>query len=327
MPRSTMPVRGLRDTAPFHWDGIPGDPYGGINSANIRRRVPPNSHVDVPESTTRHVIDGGLAATMHLEGDKTVNDEGKIGALSAAERDDMAKFLLNVPYPPAQRRAYNNELSERAQEGFELFHIKGDVGGTPGANLCGNCHRMPFWVSSNTPGSGMDAPTWRGAYDRFLILPQGRLNIIDFPFYRRVAEQGIPERSVWQFTWGGRRAFDPVWDMVLEGSTGFSGSFARQVTLNKSTANEKLTGDLLDALEASATEGGVVLQVEGAFIANAKATPVTFQFNGAYIQTDGDRKSFTRKQLAALAVEGKFIGTFTGRHGENADYDHPQPAL
>ena len=327
MPRSTMPVRGLRDTAPFHWDGIPGDPYGGINSANIRRRVPPNSHVDVPESTTRHVIDGGLAATMHLEGDKTVNDEGKIGALSAAERDDMAKFLLNVPYPPAQRRAFDNELSERAQEGFELFHIKGDVGGTPGANLCGNCHRMPFWVSSNTPGSGMDAPTWRGAYDRFLILPQGRLNIIDFDFYRRITAEGIPERKMWQLTWGGRRAFDPVWDMVLEGSTGFSGSFARQVTLNKSTANEKLTSDLLDALEASATEGGVVLQVEGAFIANTKATPVKFQFNGAYIQTDGDRKSFTRKQLAALAVEGKFIGTFTGRHGENADYDHPQPAL
>ena len=327
MPRSTMPVRGLRDTAPFHWDGIPGDPYGGINSANIRRRVPPNSHVDVPESTTRHVIDGGLAATMHLEGDKTVNDEGKIGALSAAERDDMAKFLLNVPYPPAQRRAFDNELSERAQEGFELFHIKGDVGGTPGANLCGNCHRMPFWVSSNTPGSGMDAPTWRGAYDRFLILPQGRLNIIDFDFYRRITAEGIPERKMWQFTWGGRRAFDPVWDMVLEGSTGFSGSFARQVTLNKSTANEKLTSDLLDALEASATEGGVVLQVEGAFIANTKATPVKFQFDGAYIQTDGDRKSFTRKQLAALAVEGKFIGTFTGRHGENADYDHPQPAL
>ncbi|MFP6762615.1 MAG: hypothetical protein VB858_03325, partial [Planctomycetaceae bacterium] len=35
MPRSTMPIRGLRDTAPFHWDGIPGDPYGGNNSANI----------------------------------------------------------------------------------------------------------------------------------------------------------------------------------------------------------------------------------------------------------------------------------------------------
>jgi len=326
MPRSTMPVRGLRDTAPFHWDGIPGDPYGGINSANIRRRVPPNSHVDVPESTTRHVIDGGLAATMHLEGDTTVNDEGKIGALSAAERDDMAKFLLNVTYPPAQRRAFDNELSERAQEGFELFHIKGDVGGTPGANLCGNCHRMPFWVSSNTPGSGMDAPTWRGAYDRFLILPQGRLNIIDFPFYRRVAEQGIPERSVWQFTWGGRRAFDPVWDMVLEGSTGFSGAFARQVTVNQTTAKSTITSSLLDALESTAHEGGIVLQCEGVILKDDKTLPVMLQFSGGYKSVKGEQ-TYSRAQLLEMAAEGNFIGTFTGRHGENADYDHPQPAL
>ena len=93
----------------------------------------------------------------------------------------------------------------------------------------------------------MDAPTWRGAYDRFLILPQGRLNIIDFPFYRRLAEQGIPERSVWQLSWGGRRAFDPVWEMVLEGSTGFSGAFARQVTVNQTTAKSTITSSLLDA--------------------------------------------------------------------------------
>jgi len=327
MPRSTMPVRGLRDTAPFHWDGIPGDPYGGNNSANIFKRVKPNSRADVPESTTRHLIDGGLATTMAMDGDTTKNDEGKAGLLSKGERDDMAKFLLNVTYPPAQRRSFDNELSERAREGFELFHIKGNLEGKPKPNVCGDCHRMPFLVSSNTPGTGMDAPTWRGAYDRFLILPQGRLNIIDFDFYRRITAEGIPERKMWRLSWRGLKRFDPVWDMVLEGSTGFSGSFARQVTLNKSTANEKLTGELLDALEASATEGGVVLQVEGAFIENTKATPVTFQFNGTYVQTDGNRKSFTRKQLASLAAEGKFIGTFTGRHGANADYDHPQPAL
>jgi hypothetical protein len=327
MPRSTMPVRGLRDTAPFHWDGIPGDPYGGNNSANIFKRVKPNSRADVPESTTRHLIDGGLATTMAMDGDTTKNDEGKAGLLSKGERDDMAKFLLNVTYPPAQRRSFDNELSERAREGFELFHIKGNLEGKPKPNVCGDCHRMPFLVSSNTPGTGMDAPTWRGAYDRFLILPQGRLNIIDFDFYRRITAEGIPERKMWRLSWRGLKRFDPVWDMVLEGSTGFSGSFARQVTLNKSTANEKLTGELLDALEASATEGGVVLQVEGAFIENAKVTAVTFQFNGTYVQTDGNRKSFTRKQLASLAAEGKFIGTFTGRHGANADYDHPQPAL
>lgn len=332
MPRSTMPVRGLRDTAPFHWDGIPGDPYGGNNSANTRRHVAPNSSVDVPESSTRHLIDGGLASTMAMVGDTTKNDEGKAGALSAAERDDMAKFLLNVTYPPAQRRSYTNVLSKKAATGFELFHIKGDAGGTPGANHCGDCHRMPFWVSTNTPGSGMDAPTWRGAYDRFLILPQGRLNIIDFDFYRRVAEEGIPERRVWQFSWGGRRAFDPVWDMVLEGSTGFSGSFARQLTLNKSTAREKLTEDLLDALEHSSSEGGVVLQVEGVFLGRAKSTPVKLQFDaqfngGTYVENDGQRRPISREKLVSMASDGKFIGTFTGRHGANADFDHPQPAL
>ncbi|HIG84324.1 MAG TPA: hypothetical protein EYG40_13765 [Verrucomicrobia bacterium] len=332
MPRSTMPLRGLRDTAPFHWDGIPGDPYGGNNSAHIRSRVKPNSKINEPESTTRHVVDGGLASTMKMVGDNKKNDEGKDGLLSKTERDDMAKFLLNITYPPAQRRAYTNVLSEQAEEGFELFHIKGDVGGTPGGNLCGNCHRMPFWVSTNTPGTGMDAPTWRGAYDRFLILPQGRLNIIDFDFYRRVAERGIPERNVWQFSWGGRRAFDPVWNMVLEGSTGFSGSFARQVTLNKSTANNQLTTNLINALENSSNDGGIVLQVDAVFLNGKQPTATQLQYDGTfgggtYVEIQGERRSITREKLTSLASEGQFIGTFTGRHGENADYDHPQPAV
>jgi YVTN family beta-propeller protein len=333
MPRSTMPIRGLRDTAPFHWDGIPGDPYGGNNSANIHGSDPPNSRIDDPASSTRNVIDGGLATTMSLAGDKTVNDEGKAGALSAAERDDMATFLLSVPYPPAPRRAYTNVVSSAAEQGFKLFHVDGDLDPSKRRpNVCGNCHRMPFLVSTNTPGTGMDAPTWRGAYDRFLILPQGRLNIIDFDFYRRVAERGIPERSVWQFSWGGRRRFDPVWDMVLEGSTGFSGSFARQVTLNKDSADDNLTDDLLSALERSASEDAVVLNVEGVFIYDSTAEPVALQFDakfngGVYVDKDGDRMSFTRKELISLALDGKFVGTFSGCHGVKADVDHPQPAI
>ena len=333
MPRSTMPVRGLRDTAPFHWDGIPGDPYGGINSAHIRDSVPPNSKVDQPESTTRHLIDGGLASTMSKEGDKSVNDEGKAGKLTAKERDDMAKFLLSIPYPPAQRRAYNNVLSSEAAQGFKLFHIDGDNDPSKSQpNRCGDCHRMPFLVSTNTPGTGMDAPTWRGAYDRWLILPQGRLNIIDFDFYQRVAEQGAPERSVWQFSWGGRKRFDPVWDMVLEGSTGFSGAFARQVTLNQKSTDAAPTIDLLNALEQAARDGSVVLQGEGVFIENGKATPVALQFDpqfegGTYTKTFGGRESFSRATLTSLASNGHFVGTFTGRLGSKVDYDHPQPAL
>ena len=67
----------------------------------------------------------------------------------------------------------------------------------------------------------------------FLILPQGRLNIHEFPFYRDVAQRGQPEADIWRFSWGGRERFNPVWDMVLEMSTGYSGAFARQVTLTK----------------------------------------------------------------------------------------------
>jgi len=333
MPRSTMPIRGLRDTAPFHWDGVPGDPYGGINSANIRRHVKPNSKIEEPESSTRHVIDGGLAATMHLEGNKTVNDEGKVGRLSAAERDDMAKFLLSVPYPPAQRRAYNNVVSGRARTGFKLFHIDGDLDPSKRKpNVCGDCHRMPFLVSTNTPGTGMDAPTWRGAYDRFLILPQGRLNIIAFDFYRRVAERGIPERQVWQFSWGGRRRFNPVWNMVLEGSNGYSGSFARQVTLNKMSAKGAAVANLLNALERSAGEGAIVLEGEGVLITGSSAKPIAVQYDakfkgGAYVKKSGDRRGYTRTELVALASTGDFVGTMTARHGAKADINHPQPAI
>ena len=328
MPRSTMPARGLRDTAPFHWDGIPGDPYGGIHSASVRKAVEPNSKLDPPTSTTRHLIDGGLASTMHLVGDTTKNDEGKLGELSKQERDDMAVYLLGVPYPPAPKRAYTDELSDRAKTGFRLFHIDGDHDPKQlTANVCGNCHRMPFLVSTNTPGTGMDAPTWRGAQDRWLILPQGRLNIIEFPFYREMAERGAPERDVWRMSWGGRSRFDPIWDMVLEMGTGVSGAFARQVTLNKATAKDTLTADLLSALERAATDEAVVLVCEGVLLTE-KPKAMALQFlGGKYVEKTGDRSAFTRKELLALAAEGKLVGTVTARHGAKTGIDHPQPAI
>ena len=333
MPRSTMPIRGLRDTAPFHWDGVPGDPYGGNNSANVHGSSPPNSDIDDPTSTTRHLIDGGLATTMHLDGDPTINDEGKVGKLTAAERDDMALFLLSVPFPPSQRRAFDNVLSEDARRGFELFHVSGDLDPSKTrTNVCGDCHRMPFLVSTNTPGTGMDAPTWRGAYDRFLILPQGRLNMIEFPFYRSVAERGQSEEEIWRFSWGGRPRFNAIWNMVVEGSTGFSGSFARQATLNTDTAADAWTQDLLAVLEQAAREGGVVLDADGVMIDGDQGTPVALQFDpnirgGAYVEKQGERRTLTRRELTSLAEKGRFVGTFTGRHGAKDDVEHPQPAI
>ncbi|MEO1525315.1 MAG: ankyrin repeat domain-containing protein [Planctomycetota bacterium] len=331
MPRSTMPIRGLRDTAPFHWDGIPGDPYGGNNSANVHGSVAPNSDPEIPQSSARHLIDGGLASTMQAVDDDSINDEGKRGELTAAQRDDMAEFLLSVPYPPAQKRAYTNVVSERANAGFELFHIKGHHDEKPKPNVCGDCHRMPFLVSTNTPGTGMDAPTWRGANDRFLILPQGRLNIVEFDFYRRVAEEGAPERKIWQFSWQGQQRFDPIWDMVLEGSTGVSGAFARQVTLNQETVGHAFTGDLLDALEMAASEQSVVLEAEGVLLGD-EPKPVELQFvageeTKGYCSKNSDSFTFSRSELVRLASEGKFLGTFTARHGAACGLPHPQPAI
>ena len=63
-PRLVQDIRGLRGSAPYHWDGIPGDPFGGVNTASIRTPVEPNCEGDVPESCTGHLVDGSLATTM-----------------------------------------------------------------------------------------------------------------------------------------------------------------------------------------------------------------------------------------------------------------------
>jgi DNA-binding beta-propeller fold protein YncE len=323
-PRTTMPLRGLRDTAPFHWDGIPGDPYGGANGANAHGHAPPNVDGSSPDNAMRHVVDSAMDTTMALAG----NSIGDGHRLDRNERYYMARFLLAVPYPPAQKRAYTNVLSQHAEDGFELFHLKGYQGGKPQPIVCGDCHRMPFLVSTNTPGSGMDATTWRGANDRFLIFPQGPLNIIDFDFYRDLADQGIPEKDLWRLSWKNKTHFDPVWEMVLEGSTGYSGSFARQLTLHQKSVNDPLTQDLLPALEASAREEAIVLQVDALFLGETEPASLTLQFqNDHYVQIDGDRQRFTRDQLLKLAAEGKFLGTFTGRHGVRSGFLVPQPAL
>ncbi|MBA62830.1 MAG: hypothetical protein CMJ76_10750 [Planctomycetaceae bacterium] len=326
MPRSTMPIRGLRDTEPYHWDGIPGDPYGGNNSFSIHKSVEPNSDVKDPVTSTRHLIDGGLANTMMTVGDETINDSGQPGELSGADREAMAKFILSIAYPPAQRRPYTNEVTQRARDGFELFHVHGDL--QPQQNVCGDCHRMPFLVSTNTPGTGMDAPTWRGAYDRWLILPQGRLNIIDFPFYRNLAERGAPERGVWRLSWGGRPRFDPVWDMVLQQSNGYPGGYGRQVTFNRNTYSNDLTRDLIEALETSATEGALILEGVGSWINNKRTENVTLQFvDGKYRQNQDQSYEFSRDELLKATFEGRFIGTFTGHMGSQFDVYSPQPAI
>ena len=359
MPRLSMPVRGLRDTEPYHWDGIKGDPYGGINSASLYFPASSNCKINNPVSCLRQLIDDNLAVTMSL-----VSKDKKKGALTEDERNDMAVYLLSIPYPPAPKRPYTDVISTDARKGFSLFHVEGD--NDPRFNqpvVCGNCHRLPFLSSAGTmtPRTGMKATTWRGAYDRYLISPQARGMIIDFPWISTIAEKGRDERSTWRLSWSGdtgpRHRFDPVWDMVLEGSTGFSGAFARQVTLSVNTfielepepVKEYSSGDLMSALknsviqksmsfkdytedlivsmEEAAVQGAVVLEVDGSFLDNGKAQIIELQFsNGVYVDKN-TKKSYTKTLLFQMAVDSKFVGTFTARHGARADVDNPQPAL
>ncbi len=322
-PRLTMPVRGLRDTQPYHWDGIPGDPYGGRNTESILVDVDPNCQVDEPESCTRHLVDGSLATTMCDVGDCPANDEGDAGLLDGDTRDALARFILSIPYPPAPSRPLDNALTRSARDGFFEFSFINDAGGrATGAQTCGDCHKMPFLVSTNTPGTGMEAPTWRGAYDRFMITPQARTNVIALMDLVDMPDE-FPEREMWILA----GASEHIWQMVVQGSTGFHGGFARQVTLNEDSAEAVQTGAVLDVLEAAAEEGAIELQGEGVRFVDGEAAPLALAFeDGAYAMRDGTGE-LARSTLVAEAAAGDLVVTLTGRAGPNVDVEHPQPAL
>lgn len=311
-PRLTMPIRGLRDTEPYHWDGIPGDPFGGNNTANINGDVLPNCDLGKPETCARFLVDGSLATTMCDQDDCTANDESKPGPLDAADRDALSQFILSFPFPPAPERPFDNKLTEKAVAGFLEFNLE---------KTCGNCHRMPFLVSTNTPGTGMDAPTWRGAYDRWMILPQGRLNVIDLMNIVDMPDH-FPEENIWKLA----GATDPVWQMVVEGNMGHSGSFARQVTLTAETVNGGGSNLIMDALEQSAAEAGIILRAEGRLLSDGQTVSLLYQ-DGIYQDLAEATRHFSRAELMAAVQAGQLVVTLTGWSGPNVGYAYPQPGL
>jgi len=319
-PRLTMPVRGIRDTTPLHWDGIPGDPYGGINTASITEPVEPNCSIDDPESCARVLVNGSLESTMCLVDENQLcndmNEDGDKGLLGSEQRDSISKFLLSVLYPPAQQRPMTNQISANAVEGYQEFNFEKD---------CGTCHRMPFLVSTNTGGTGMDAPTWRGAYDRWMITPQGRTNNQDLLVDLVGIPDHFPERDIWLLA----GASENIWQMVLELGTGFSGSYARQLTLNSITATSTETSEMLSALEQSASEGGILLQAHGAMIGVNETVPIDMAYqDGAYrVANDAADPGTSRQEVIDMVAAGELILTLTGKTPQNVGFGYPQPGL
>ncbi len=311
-PRLTMPVRGLRDSEPYHWDGIPGDPFGGNNTANINGDVLPNCELGKQETCARFLVDAGLAATMCDQDNCPENNESKPGRLDAEDRDAMSQFILSFPFPPAPERPFDNKLSAKAEAGFLEFNLE---------KTCGNCHRMPFLVSTNTPGTGMDAPTWRGAYDRWMILPQGRINVIDLMNIVNMPDH-FPEENMWKLA----GATDQVWQMVVEGSMGYSGSFARQVTLTPETVSRDESMLIMNALEQAALEAGIMLRGEGRLLASSQSVSLVYR-DEIYQDVAEAARHYSSAELLGAVGSGELVVTLTGWSGRNIGYAYPQPGL
>jgi len=286
--RTTMPIRGLRDTLPLHWDGTLGDPFGGGNGA-VGEGGSGGTDCDVGGADGQHdcfvdLVEASLSGVM-CEQTGSCPPGGTL--LSAQEIDDMAIFLERVSYPPARSRRPDDVLSTSSVRGFEDFFM--DQGGLPqsaGApDTCADsdagCHELPLGTGSNSETlEGFDVPTMRGLTDRFaqfslgvtgteenLIASNVSRSVIAFGFQFNTPANpfpydpamGLDEASTFGSAFG---IFNPVYNvlatdifqMVEEASTGFSGALGRQVTLNTRTTDPVNppgpAGPPLDDLEA-----------------------------------------------------------------------------
>jgi len=345
-PRSTMPIRGLRDTLPLHWDGVVGDPFGGIN-AEVN-----DSGIDVAPTCFdehgcfRELVNGSLATTMCDQAGcpADANEQALAGAFDEETRDALAVFLRAVPYPPARERRIDDTLSPLAATGLRYFVI-GTDDGHPGCSRAGGCHSMPFWTGTNTPSQGFDAPTFRGIPDRHLLLPNGRSNMWGLVQLDLVSDSGWDpdhgpdELHSWGLTFGsegvplvnrnslGAGPFE-LFQLFLEGSMGSSGAVGRQVTLDAETAADEETLAVLARLEEADADGVVNLHADGTRDDNGVWRPLRLAYvDGAYEAREAPDLSFTREELIALAAGGDAILTVTGRFGPNTEVDTPQPAL
>lgn len=196
-PRLTMPIRGLRETVPLHWDGTLGDPIGGMNGeTGTGGDLDPNCDGGERISCFRQLANASLSGVMCDQqggcplGAATDGLGGELpGALTDAERDDLAAFLMSVSYPPSPRRRPDESLSPAALQGASDFFTDEDGQGITGigqfigfgprtcADNNGGCHALPLGASTNSVTvGGFDAPTMRGIWDRHLLFSNGLMS-------------------------------------------------------------------------------------------------------------------------------------------------------
>jgi YVTN family beta-propeller protein len=360
-PRTTMPVRGLKNTLPLHWDGTLGDPFNGINGETGTGTTAPRNCTN-DQACFRQLVDASMAGVMCDQGGCPTNDVGQAGGLPAVERDAMATYLQNIQYPPARTRRFDDQLTAEAVAGFsDFFENKGGVNppgaGGAGPETCGDvgpggCHALPHGAgTASFFVGGFEAPTMRGITDRFVQFSAGVTVVrdalqaasIDPPGATGPATEvpwspavGFDELTTWALPFGSPsanvafravynvRAFD-MFQMIEEMSNGQSGAFARQATLNlRSTAPGALaaTEALLGSLEAADLNG--VANLRGVGFRNGVPLTLSFRSDGTY---RGQNVVLTRAQLIAEAQAAATTLTLTAQQRANVTAGTVQPTL
>lgn len=199
-PRSTMPIRGLKNTLPLHWAGNLGDPFGGGNG-DVGLGGPDSIDCSLGGPDGDHdcfadLVPASLSGVM-CEQPCAAGPSGAPGQLDAQQRDDLAFYLAAVTYPPARSRRIDDTISTAARpvnvpnangtassfnanalKGFQdFFTDQGGIGGG-GTDTCADsdagCHVLPLTAGTNSSTlGGFDIPTMRGLNDRYLQFSLG----------------------------------------------------------------------------------------------------------------------------------------------------------
>jgi len=363
-PRTTMPVRGLRDTVPLHWDGSLGDPFGGPDgSTGSGGSVPASCSAGSPHGCFRDLVDASLSGVMCQQPCAT-GPSGLAGLMTVQQREDMATFLERVSYPPARSRRLDDTLSSTtdpsppqvgaldvgAREGFEDFFMDQSGGGNPDtcADSNAGCHELPLGTATNSETlQAFEAPTMRGMTDRFLQFSIGPTNAeeiqvlanagvpflgvspLEAPIQWDPANKGFQEITTFGVAFA---AFEPVYgvrpldifQMFEEASTGFSGALGRQVTLNTRTTNGGLAA-ATEALLAALEAADTRGVVNLRGEGQRSGASVSISFKDPSYKVGG--VSLTRAQLLAEAQAGTLLATLTAQLRGAVTEEVPQPLI
>jgi YVTN family beta-propeller protein len=205
-PRTTMPIRGLRDTLPLHWEGNLADPFEGTGGSGHEGPSPgcvPGAENEV--ACIRHLVNASLAGVMCDPFGCPTGPAGLPGAHGDEERDQMAAFLAAVPYPPMPKRRPDDRLSDTARLGAQDFFTNEDGQGindgvgqvvnfapTTCADNPIGCHSLPLTVSTNSSVvGGFDAPSVRGMVDRHVLFSNGVVSSQEALAFAQACADGV----------------------------------------------------------------------------------------------------------------------------------------